>query len=151
MSTEPINTELLSTTLPLTSENQGVPPWQVDVALQIQATLGVAPTLQPTQMACEPLPQALLPVEAEFYSEYLWCLNPFLTMRELVGHFTVELHKLDRPLVSHQRSEVLSNVFLFSCAIIDTIDDYLLGDTYDFSKVARLVPFAEPAIQMVQK
>src|SRR5438874_12619735 len=136
MSTEPINTELLSTTLPLTSENQGVPPWQIDVALQIQATLGVTSTLQSAQIACDPLPPALLPAEAEFYSGYLWCLNPFLTIRELVGHLTVELHKLDRPLESHQRSEVLSNVFLFSCAITDTIDDYLLGDTYDFSKVA---------------
>src|ERR687888_2547510 len=88
------------------------------------------------------LPAAPLQAEAAFYSEYPWCLNAFPTIREVADHLCGELRKLDRAQEDWQQSEVVTNIFLLSCALVDTIDDYLAGSRYDFSKIHRLLPFA---------
>ncbi|HTC93256.1 MAG TPA: HAD hydrolase family protein [Terriglobales bacterium] len=50
-----------------------------------------------------------------------------------------------------QASEVINNIFLLSCAITDTVDDYLLGDTYDFSKIGKILPFAGFGVRIAAK
>jgi hydroxymethylpyrimidine pyrophosphatase-like HAD family hydrolase len=99
----------------------------------------------------EPLPPMLLPEESRFYGEYTWCLNAFPTMSDVVDHLRQELGKLDHIHESWQSSEVITNIFLLSCAITDTIDDYLLGDTYDFSKVGKAAPLAVPGLRVLKK
>ncbi|HWZ46032.1 MAG TPA: HAD hydrolase family protein [Candidatus Saccharimonadales bacterium] len=91
-----------------------------------------------------------LPAEAEFYSQYRWCLNSAPTLREVAGHLKQELRKLDWILEDWQRSEVVTNIFLLSYAIADTIDDYLAGHSYEFSKVGKILPVAGPAAWAAQ-
>src|SRR5713101_2296084 len=103
----------------------------------------------------EPLPAMPLAEELGFYSQYPWCLNAFPTVSEVVDHLALELGKLDH--VSNeawegwQRSEVITNIFLLSCAITDTIDDHLLGSTYDFSKMSKVLPFAGTGTRALKK
>src|SRR5438445_8474061 len=41
----------------------------------------------------------------------------------------------------------MTNVFLLSCAIADTIDDYIVGDQFDFSQAAARVPAIGPGLR----
>ncbi len=101
--------------------------------------------------AQKPLPGAPAAVEASFYAQYPWCLNAFPTIREVVRYLSEELDKLDRVQEGWQRSEVTTNIFLLSCAITDAVDDYLVGNRYDFSKISQLLPLARPGVQAVEK
>lgn len=98
-----------------------------------------------------PLPTKLLAEEAGFYSQYTWCLNAVPTVSEVVAHLVEELSKLDQVQEHWQRSEVVTNIFLLSCAITDSVDDYLLGDIYDFSKIGQALPFASPGVRIAKK
>ena len=100
--------------------------------------------------ACRPLPGITAALETSFYGQYSWCLNAFPTMREVVPHLLEELDKLERVHEVWQQSEVISNVFLLSCAITDAVDDYLAGNKYDFSKAGQLLPIARPAVRAVE-
>jgi hydroxymethylpyrimidine pyrophosphatase-like HAD family hydrolase len=75
--------------------------------------------------------------ELAFYDQYRWCLNAFPTIAEILSHLREEVGKLDR-LDGWRRAEAMVNIFLLSCAISDTADDYLLGRRYDFSRAARV-------------
>ncbi len=101
--------------------------------------------------AQKPLPGAPAAVEASFYAQYPWCLNAFPTIREVVHHLSEELDKLDRAQEGWQQSEVTTNIFLLSCTIMDAVDDYLVGNRYDFSKISQLLPLARPGVQAVEK
>lgn len=89
--------------------------------------------------------------ESGFYGSYAWCLNAVPTIQEVVEHLSRELGRADEVEEEWQRAEVMTNVFLLACAITDTLDDYLVGEAYDFSRVVRLVPAAEPAVRAVEK
>jgi hydroxymethylpyrimidine pyrophosphatase-like HAD family hydrolase len=84
--------------------------------------------------------------ESNFYNQYSWCLNAFPQVREVVGHLREELKKLDVADDDWRKLEVITNCFLLSCSITDTLDDYLAGSTYDLSKVSRVLPFAKPLV-----
>ncbi len=101
--------------------------------------------------AQKPLPGAPTKLEASFYAQYPWCLNAFPTIREVVHHLSEELDKLDRAQEGWQQSEVTTNIFLLSCTIMDAVDDYLVGNRYDFSKISQLLPLARPGVQAVEK
>src|SRR5260370_14069842 len=101
--------------------------------------------------AREPHLSTLLAEEAHFYSQYSWCLNAFPTVSEVVGHLTEELSKLDQAQDNWQRSEVITNIFLLACTITDTIDDHLLGNIYDFSKLVHVLPFPNLSFPAVKK
>jgi hydroxymethylpyrimidine pyrophosphatase-like HAD family hydrolase/hypoxanthine phosphoribosyltransferase len=93
-----------------------------------------------------PTAEALLAEESEFYTRYPWCLNIYPTLSE-VAHFLGE--QIDRlPGLSREwhRDEAITNIYLLSCAISDVIDDYLLGRTYDFTKVTKSLPFVRPVV-----
>lgn len=99
----------------------------------------------------QPLQRELLETESGFYGSYAWCLNAVPTIQEVVGHLSRELGRADEVEEEWQRAEVMTNVFLLSCAITDTMDDYLLGASYDLSQITRLLPSVAPGVRMVEK
>src|SRR5713226_4559676 len=82
--------------------------------------------------------QGQLPTELSFYGQYSWCLNACPTIQEVIEHLRQELSRLDEMEEDWQRTEVMTNVFLLSCAITDTVDKYLLGERYDFSPITTV-------------
>ena len=76
--------------------------------------------------------------ERAFYGQYGWCINAFPTIGEIIIHLREELNRPDLEARGWRRDEVLTNVFLLSCAISDTVDDFLSGPHYDFSQAARV-------------
>src|SRR5581483_113328 len=96
------------------------------------------------------LPIGFLTEEEDFYTQYSWCINAFPRLNEVADRLASELNKFDR-VEGWQYSEVATNIFLLSCAITDTVDDYLLGTVFDFSKLAKVLPLAGPGIRIVHK
>ena len=93
---------------------------------------------------------ALSDAESRFYRAYPWCLNVFPTVREVVHHLRRELSRLDAPGGDWQRGEVMTNVYLLSCAIADTVDDYVVGERFDFSQAAAVVPAIGPGLRAAE-
>jgi len=71
----------------------------------------------------------LLPTELNFYQAYAWCLNPYPTVREAIDYLRGEIGRLEIVPVGWQRSEVATNVFLLSCALMNAVDEDLRGPT----------------------
>ena len=69
----------------------------------------------------------LLPAEVEFYSAYDWCLDPHLTFRDAVGRLRGELERFMVVPKGWQTTEVATNVYLLSCALLNGVDEYLRG------------------------
>ena len=99
-----------------------------------------------TEMISRPLRGHPSVEELDFYHQYLWCLNAFPEVSEVVSHLRDELKKLDEVHQDWRKSEVVTNIFLLSCSITDTLDDYLAGFRYDLSKVSGVLPFAKPLV-----
>ena len=64
--------------------------------------------------------------EEQFYSLYAWCLNPVLSVRELLDRLREELGRFER-LASWQQQESLVNLYLFVCAIGCAVADSSAG------------------------
>src|SRR5437660_9938433 len=79
--------------------------------------------------------------EAQFYSRYDWCLNPILSVRELIRRFNEE-GAAYRTAEGWQREECKINLYLFACAIACTADDCFNGRFVNFaplySRISRL-------------
>src|SRR2546422_567015 len=110
-----------------------------------------ASAVRPDASDGSPLPSRLLGAEERFYRRYPWCLNAFPTLGEIVGHLGQELERLPQLEEDWPRLEVMTNVFLLSCAVADTVDDYLHGDGYDFSKLTSAVPLLGPGVRVLDK
>ncbi len=94
---------------------------------------------------------SLLPAESGFYNQYHWCLNPFLTIRDIVCHLQEELDRLVKTNFGWQHDEICKNIYLLSCAILDSVDDSLLGRTYNFSRIATAVPQLRPLVSCAER
>lgn len=116
--------------------NDAVQPAR-DIA--VHADLPVASTLEPPATA----PTA---EEVAFYDQYPWVLNAFPTMREVLNHLAEQLSGLESSAKGWQQREVITNVFLLACSVTDTVDDYIVGNTYDLSKVSRAFPIARECV-----
>jgi hydroxymethylpyrimidine pyrophosphatase-like HAD family hydrolase len=154
MSTQPTNS---NETLPPFSTDHHIPlpllespPASRPAATmpQIQSAEMFTTTIADREQAPGTLPVAFLSSEEAFYGEYSWCLNAFPKLQEVAEHLALELIKLTS-VDGWQYSEVVTNIFLLSCAITDTVDDYLLGSTLDFSKLVNVLPIASPAVRIV--
>lgn len=91
--------------------------------------------------------------DAPFYREYDWALNIYPTVADSLQRLQAELHKCARSAKTTpdwQLRSILTNIFLHCSAICDTVDDFLLGPSYDFSKVA-IIPFADLAIAAFER
>ena len=84
--------------------------------------------------------EGLLSAELEFYQSYDWCLNPYLTVSEAIGHLCEEVEKLSTVEHGWQIGEVATNIFLLSCGLLNCIDGYFRGLTFNLpSRVAGTV------------
>src|SRR5437660_1751763 len=87
----------------------------------------VDPSAKP-QAAARGTPQAAVTsAELAFYQGYPWCLNPYPTVRDTITYLGAELDRLGKVQESWQTGEVMTNVFLLSCALVNSIDEYLRG------------------------
>src|SRR5215471_10214091 len=77
--------------------------------------------------------------EQEFYSHYSWCLNPALSVADLLRRFREELDRYPA-LSGWQREESKANLYLFVCAIACTADDYLALRRLDLKPVSTRMP-----------
>ncbi len=96
----------------------------------------------PTSAAGAPAEATPLDSELRFCEGYPWCLNPFLTVGETVERLRHELTRLGQMPDDWQAGEVSRNVFLLSCTLLNSADDYLLGEPYRLpGKLAALPLF----------
>src|SRR5207249_898714 len=109
------------------------------------------PLLSPPRADREPAAAALLDSESRFYDGYAWCLNAYPTVREVADHLRDELRRLPALDNDWQRGEGMTNVFMLCCALTDALDDYLLGVTYNFSKLTAVLPLAAPAVRLTHR
>src|SRR5947209_4104557 len=77
--------------------------------------------------------------EEQFYSRYDWCLNPILSVRQLIHRFNEELDAC-RTSDGWQREECTINLYLFACAIACTADDYFNAPLVNFSPIYSRLP-----------
>jgi hydroxymethylpyrimidine pyrophosphatase-like HAD family hydrolase/hypoxanthine phosphoribosyltransferase len=110
-----------------------------------------APAERPWSPARDSLSPCTIESEREFYREYPWSLNAFPKVREIVAYLQEELRRIEEVQEEWQPQEVATNIFLFSCAIVDSLDDYLLGEAYDFSKVESALHPIAPVIRIANK
>ncbi len=82
------------------------------------------------------------PTEREFYLGYDWCLNAYPTVREAIAHLRRELTKPLDALESWQRQEVWTNIFLLSCGVVSTAEDYLPAPRYRLPRRILRIPFS---------
>jgi hydroxymethylpyrimidine pyrophosphatase-like HAD family hydrolase len=84
--------------------------------------------------------ERILPAEAKFYEGYDWSLNPHLTVREAVEYLGDEIATLRASQRDWQVSEVITNVYLLSCGLLNTVDEYLRGPSLRLpSRLADMV------------
>jgi haloacid dehalogenase-like hydrolase len=88
----------------------------------------------------EAVPVRYLEAETAFYRDYAWCLDAVPTVAEIIQHLRQEFERLGSVEERWQRVEVAKNIFLLACAISDTLDDFLLGNAIDFSRIGGLIP-----------
>lgn len=89
--------------------------------------------------------------ERRFYSSYSWCLNPILSLRELLQRLHEEFDRYEQCRVSWQREECKINLYLFVCAIACTIDDYLARSQMSLSRISEHFPPLRFAVAIAQQ
>lgn len=83
-----------------------------------------------------------------FFETYQWCLNPILSVRDLLEHLGEEIESYGAdPAEGWQGDERRINLYLFACAIASTLDDYLAAPPGNLSAVARRFPATRTAIR----
>jgi hypothetical protein len=85
-------------------------------------------------------PDGLLAVERDFYEGYSWCLNSFPTIGETVELLKREIDRLGRQQEPWQGGEVMSNVYLLSCAVLNGVEEYLRGKTVRLPRALGHIP-----------
>jgi hydroxymethylpyrimidine pyrophosphatase-like HAD family hydrolase len=100
----------------------------------------------------EPLSAAPAETDAEaaFYGCYPWCLNPWPTVGHAAVYLGAELDRLATMRDGWQAGEVRTNVFLLSCALLNSVDDYLRGPAYRLPRRANLPP-ARALLWLIEK
>ena len=104
-------------------------------------------------MAAGTLQLEALPIQAEesFFSAYRWCLNPMLSLRELLQCLAEEIERYRAGgAAGWQGEERRINLYLFTCAIACTLDDYLAPRRAASSEIARRVPGARAALRAAE-
>jgi hydroxymethylpyrimidine pyrophosphatase-like HAD family hydrolase len=93
----------------------------------------------------------LLKTELLFYQNYRWCLNPCPTFHETITYLKGELSKLEKLREEWHVTEVMTNVFLLSCALLNSADDYQAERFYRLPRRARLIPLVRRAPDFARK
>ena len=92
----------------------------------------------------------LLPEECEFYSHYGWSLNATPRVEEVIRELRSEVARLLQVPADWRAAEVMVNIYMLACAISDTVDDWLLGPSYNFSKVTGTLSAAKLVVRPVE-
>jgi hydroxymethylpyrimidine pyrophosphatase-like HAD family hydrolase/hypoxanthine phosphoribosyltransferase len=87
--------------------------------------------------------------EHDFYSRYSWCLNPVLSVDDLLRRFREEIDGYE-VLSGWQREESKANLYLFACAVACTADDYFAVRWLDLKPIKKRVPRLDPILSAVQ-
>lgn len=106
-------------------------------------------TVERSAGAVQPLSTRPLESESCFYARYPWSLNVFPKLGDVVKYLRSELGHLKNAREEWQQREVEINIFLFCCAISESVDDFLLGKGWDFSKVGN-VPLLDSTLKCVE-
>ena len=80
--------------------------------------------------------------ELAFFRNYGWTLNPFPTVEETINFLNKEITRLPTAREAWHVRELMTNVFLLSCSVLNSIDDYIHGPSYRLPKKASRLPFA---------
>jgi hydroxymethylpyrimidine pyrophosphatase-like HAD family hydrolase len=104
-----------------------------------------------TASAVQPAASAAQAAELAFYQRYLWCLNPYLTVRETLTFLGGELKHLGKTQENWQTRELMTNVFLLSSALLNAVDEYLRGKDLALPKRAPRVPLARVVLGAANK
>ena len=80
--------------------------------------------------------------ELAFFGNYGWTLNPFPTVEETINFLNKEITRLPTAREAWHVRELMTNVFLLSCSVLNSIDDYIHGPSYRLPKKASRLPFA---------
>src|SRR5579862_286321 len=88
--------------------------------------------------------------EEQFYSRYDWCLNPILSVGELIHRFEQEFSAYPAS-EGWQREEHKINLYLFACAIACTTDDYFNQRLVNFSPLRRWLPRLWPLLSLSER
>jgi len=99
---------------------------------------------------CKPLLLSVLPSESRFYNQYPWSIQVFPRLREIRDHLLSEIKHLESTEFDWQQEEVCLNIFLFAGAMLESVDDFLLGKTIDLSKVKDAASFASPLLSRLE-
>jgi hydroxymethylpyrimidine pyrophosphatase-like HAD family hydrolase len=116
----------------------------------VEALPPASPQTEPSS-TLGPLTIRLLPSESSFYNKFQWCLNPFPTVRQAIHHLEQQLDWLADTDRGWQQDEICKNIYLLGCAILDSVDDYLLGPKYEFSKVSAVIPMIGTAVSIAER
>ncbi len=95
----------------------------------------------------EPLPFHLLSTEVAFYRDYAWSVSAYPTTAGVREYLRDEIRRMESVERGWRLTEVMTNVFLFSCALTNAVDDHLMGRGYDLSKVGA-VRGAGPGVRL---
>jgi len=93
---------------------------------------------------------SVLPEELEFYQSYDWCLNPYFTVSEAAAHLREEIDKLATAPNDWRLGEVATNIFLFSCGLLNCIEERLLGTTLRLPKRLAATAVGRGARRLVE-
>ncbi len=75
-----------------------------------------------------------------FFSAYKWCLNPILSVEELMIRMKEEAERFPALDLAWQRQESIINIYLFGCAISCAVDDYLARRPWRLTPIGDLFP-----------
>jgi hydroxymethylpyrimidine pyrophosphatase-like HAD family hydrolase len=90
-----------------------------------------------------------LAAEDRFYARYAWCLNPMLSLRDLLQHLGEEIESYQADgAAGWQGEERRINLYLFACAIACTLDDRSAARPRSLAAVAKRFPPARLALQI---
>ena len=94
--------------------------------------------------AVQEKPTESFPVDTElaFFRNYVWTLNPFPTVEETINFLNNEITRLRTARETWHVRELMTNVFLLSCSVLNSVDDYIHGPSYRVPKKASRLPFA---------
>ncbi len=104
-------------------------------------------------MSPDPIEFSSAGTESAFYAPYEWCLNPIVPLSQLLKRCSEELEHLASVGEAWQARECRINVYLMTCAVSCTTDDYLSPGfpslaplTNRFPKMQRIVRLVESAL-----
>lgn len=88
--------------------------------------------------------------ESPFYAGYTWCLNPILSLSQLLQRCSEELDRFSFVSEAWQAQECRINVYLLTCAVSCSTDDYLAPGFPSLAPLASRFPQLRKAVELAE-